>query len=57
MFSVGPSRRYITGNPDHVVDRSGQNGGSPRQSRKKGSPEDLLGIIVIYCDNELLYKK
>jgi hypothetical protein len=30
---------------------------SGRQSRKKGSAEDLLWVIVIYCDYERLYKE
>jgi hypothetical protein len=27
------------------------------QSRKKGSAEDLSWVIVIYCDDEWLYKE
>jgi hypothetical protein len=47
---MGLPRGYIS-STEQKSDQN-KNGMSPRQSRKKSSAEDLLQIIVIYCDYE-----
>jgi hypothetical protein len=48
----GSTRDYIISTEQNK--NQNQNGASPRRSRKKDSAENLLAVIVNYCDYEWL---
>jgi hypothetical protein len=53
IFFMDPPPHYISGaEPNQIRMTQNENGASPQQSRKKGSAENSLYVLVIDCDYE-----